>query len=88
MESVSGPAPTACSAPWSARGDAAAGDRAWLQAMLDAEAAGQGGGTGRSGRAGSGAAVTAVARADLIDADALSRAAAGPGHPFPHWSGR
>ncbi|MGI9004715.1 MAG: lyase family protein, partial [Streptosporangiaceae bacterium] len=67
-----------------ARGDAGPGDQAWLQAMLDTEAA-LARAAERAGlaRPGSGAAVTAVARAGLIDAGALARAAAGPGNPVP-----
>jgi 3-carboxy-cis,cis-muconate cycloisomerase len=66
------------------RGAVATGDDAWLQAMLDAEAAlaralelaGQ-------APAGAGAAVTAVARASLFDAAQIGRQAALTGNPVP-----
>jgi len=66
------------------RGAAATGDGAWLQAMLDAEAAlaraleaaGQ-------APAGAGAAVTAAARADRFDVARLGRQAALTGNPVP-----
>ncbi len=66
------------------RGGADAGDRAWLQAMLDAEAA-LARAAERAGLAppGSGAAVTAVARAELFDGAALARQAAQAGNPVP-----
>jgi len=67
-----------------ARGDADTGDRAWLQAMLDTEAA-LARALERAGLApaGSGAAVTAVARADFFDNGALSEAATSTGNPVP-----
>jgi 3-carboxy-cis,cis-muconate cycloisomerase len=66
------------------RGTAATGDEAWLQAMLDAEAAlaralelaGQ-------APAGAGAAVTAVAQAGRFDAAQIGRQAALTGNPVP-----
>jgi 3-carboxy-cis,cis-muconate cycloisomerase len=66
------------------RGAAATGDGAWLQAMLDTEAAlaraleaaGQ-------APAGAGAAVTAAARADRFDVAQLGRQAALTGNPVP-----
>jgi 3-carboxy-cis,cis-muconate cycloisomerase len=66
------------------RGAAATGDEAWLQAMLDAEAALARAleATGRA-PAGSGAAVTAAARAELFDAAQLGREAALTGNPVP-----
>ncbi len=67
-----------------ARGGADTGDRAWLQAMLDTEAA-LARALERAGLAptGSGAAVTAVAHADFFDNGALSEAAASTGNPVP-----
>jgi len=67
-----------------ARGDVDAGDRAWLRAMLDTEAA-LARAVERAGLApaGSGAAVTAVADADFFDNGALGRAAAATGNPVP-----
>ncbi len=67
-----------------ARGDVDAGDDAWLQAMLDAEAA-LARAVERAGLApaGSGAAVTAVARSDLFDNRALGEDAAATGNPVP-----
>ncbi len=66
------------------RGGADTSDRAWLQAMLDTEAA-----LARAAEkaglapAGSGGAVTAAARADRFDIDELGRLAAGAGNPVP-----
>jgi 3-carboxy-cis,cis-muconate cycloisomerase len=66
------------------RGAADASDAAWLQAMLDTEAA-----LARAGEragltpAGSGAAVTAVARADFFDNGTLGAAATATGNPVP-----
>jgi 3-carboxy-cis,cis-muconate cycloisomerase len=66
------------------RGAAPTGDAAWLQAMLDAEAA-----LARAlelageAPAGSGAAVTAAASAGRIDAAAIGRQAALTGNPVP-----
>jgi 3-carboxy-cis,cis-muconate cycloisomerase len=67
-----------------ARGGADTSDRAWLQAMLDTEAA-LARAAERAGLApaGSGAAVTAVAHADLFDNGALGQAAAATGNPVP-----
>jgi 3-carboxy-cis,cis-muconate cycloisomerase len=65
-------------------GGVATGSDAWLQAMLDAEAA-----LARAleqadlAPAGAGAAVTAVARADLFDAAQIGRQAASTGNPVP-----
>jgi 3-carboxy-cis,cis-muconate cycloisomerase len=66
------------------RGAADTGDGAWLQAMLDAEAA-LAWALERAGQApaGSGAAVTAAARADRFDAAQLGRQAALTGNPVP-----
>jgi 3-carboxy-cis,cis-muconate cycloisomerase len=66
------------------RGDVDAGDTAWLQAMLDTEAA-LARAVERAGLSpeGSGAAVTAVARSDLFDNRALGAAAAATGNPVP-----
>jgi 3-carboxy-cis,cis-muconate cycloisomerase len=66
------------------RGSVDVSDQAWLQAMLDTEAA-----LARAveraglGSAGSGAAVTAVARSSLFDNGALGVAAAATGNPVP-----
>jgi 3-carboxy-cis,cis-muconate cycloisomerase len=66
------------------RGGVAAGDAAWLQAMLDAEAA-----LARAleqaglAPAGAGAAVTQAARADRFDAGQLGAQAALTGNPVP-----
>ena len=67
-----------------ARGAADASDVAWLQAMLDTEAA-LARAVERAGLAppGSGAAVTAVARADLFNNGTLGEAAAATGNPVP-----
>ncbi|HEX9520126.1 MAG TPA: lyase family protein [Streptosporangiaceae bacterium] len=67
-----------------ARGAADASDAAWLQAMLDTEAA-LARALERAGLAppGSGAAVTAVARADFFDNGTLGEAAAATGNPVP-----
>jgi 3-carboxy-cis,cis-muconate cycloisomerase len=67
-----------------ARGAADASDRAWLQAMLDTEAA-LARAAERAGLApaGSGAAVTAVANADFFDNETLAHAAAATGNPVP-----
>jgi 3-carboxy-cis,cis-muconate cycloisomerase len=67
-----------------ARGDAATGDAAWLQAMLDAEA-GLARALERAGLApaGSGAAVTAAAQAGNFRADELGELAALTGSPVP-----
>jgi 3-carboxy-cis,cis-muconate cycloisomerase len=66
------------------RGAAATGDGAWLQAMLDAEAA-LARALEAAGRApaGSGAAGTAAARAEQFDAAQLGRDAALTGNPVP-----
>jgi 3-carboxy-cis,cis-muconate cycloisomerase len=66
------------------RGGVDTGDRAWLQAMLDTEAA-LARVTERAGLApaGSGAHVTAAARADRFDVDDLGRLAATAGTPVP-----
>jgi 3-carboxy-cis,cis-muconate cycloisomerase len=66
------------------RGEADTSDEAWLQAMLDTEAA-LARAAERAGLApaGSGAAVTAVARADLFVNANLSTAAASTGNPVP-----
>jgi 3-carboxy-cis,cis-muconate cycloisomerase len=67
-----------------ARGGVEAGDAAWLQAMLDAEA-GLARALERAGLApaGSGAAVTAAARAASFDSDELGDLAALTGNPVP-----
>jgi 3-carboxy-cis,cis-muconate cycloisomerase len=67
-----------------ARGAADINDRAWLQAMLDTEAA-LARAVERAGLApaGSGAAVTAVANADFFHNGTLARAAASTGNPVP-----
>jgi 3-carboxy-cis,cis-muconate cycloisomerase len=64
------------------RGAAGPSDEDWLQAMLDTEAA-LARAVERAGlaAAGAGAAVTAVARAELLDADQLGRAAVLIGNP-------
>jgi 3-carboxy-cis,cis-muconate cycloisomerase len=66
------------------RGAAATGDAAWLQAMLDAEAA-LARALERAGlaAAGAGAAVTAAARAEDFDAADLGRQAVLTGNPVP-----
>ncbi len=66
------------------RGAAGTGDAAWLQAMLDTEAA-LARAVERAGLApsGAGAAVTEAARADAFDADELGRQAAAAGNPVP-----
>jgi 3-carboxy-cis,cis-muconate cycloisomerase len=66
------------------RGGAPTGDAAWLQAMLDAEAA-LARALERAGLAaqGSGAAVTAAARADQFDPAELGRQAVRTGNPVP-----
>ena len=66
------------------RGGVAAGDAAWLQAMLDAEAA-LARALERAGLAapGAGAAVTQAARADRFDAAQLGAQAALTGNPVP-----
>jgi 3-carboxy-cis,cis-muconate cycloisomerase len=67
-----------------ARGDVDAGDAAWLQAMLDTEAA-LARALERAGLApeGAGAALTAVARAESFDNGALGADAATTGNPVP-----
>jgi 3-carboxy-cis,cis-muconate cycloisomerase len=67
-----------------ARGGVEAGDTAWLQAMLDAEA-GLARALERAGLtpAGSGAAVTATAEASNFDPDELGELAALTGNPVP-----
>ena len=67
-----------------ARGGVEAGDTAWLQAMLDAEA-GLARALERAGLApaGSGEAVTATARADNFDPNELGELAALTGNPVP-----
>src|SRR6266704_1534844 len=67
-----------------ARGDVEAGDTAWLQAMLDAEA-GLARALERAGLtpAGSGEAVTAAARTNNFDPNELGRLAALTGNPVP-----
>jgi len=67
-----------------ARGDVEAGDTAWLQAMLDAEA-GLARALERAGLtpAGSGEAVTAAARAENFDPNELGGLAALTGNPVP-----
>jgi 3-carboxy-cis,cis-muconate cycloisomerase len=67
-----------------ARGAADASDAAWLQAMLDTEAA-LACAVERAGLAppGSGAAVTAVAHADFFDNGTLGEAATATGNPVP-----
>ena len=67
-----------------ARGGVKAGDTAWLQAMLDAEA-GLARALERAGLApaGSGEAVTAAARADNFDPNELGELAALTGNPVP-----
>ncbi len=66
------------------RGAVEVGDDAWLQAMLDTEAA-LVRAAERAGLApaGSGAVVTSVARAELFDSKALSEQAARTGNPVP-----
>jgi 3-carboxy-cis,cis-muconate cycloisomerase len=66
------------------RGGAPAGDEAWLQAMLDTEAA-LARALERAGLAaeGAGAAVTAAAVADRFDAAELGRQAVSTGNPVP-----
>jgi 3-carboxy-cis,cis-muconate cycloisomerase len=66
------------------RGAADTGDQAWLQAMLDTEAA-LARALERAGLApaGAGAAVTAAASADNFDVDELGRLAADAGNPVP-----
>jgi 3-carboxy-cis,cis-muconate cycloisomerase len=66
------------------RGSVAAGDRDWLQAMLDTEAA-LARAAERAGlaSAGTGAAVTAAARADRLDMAEIGRAATLAGNPVP-----
>jgi 3-carboxy-cis,cis-muconate cycloisomerase len=66
------------------RGGVDTGDEAWLQAMLDTEAA-LARALERAGLAepGAGAAVTAVAQADAFDAGELGRKAALTGNPVP-----
>jgi len=66
------------------RGPIGAGDHDWLQAMLDTEAA-LARALERAGLAvpGSGAAVTAVARAEFVDMGELGRQAALTGNPVP-----
>ncbi len=66
------------------RGAAGTGDAAWLQAMLDTEAA-LARAVERAGlaRAGAGAAVTAAARAGGFDPAELGRQAAATGNPVP-----
>ena len=66
------------------RGGVDTGDEAWLQAMLDTEAA-LARALERAGLAepGAGAAVTAVAQADAFDAAELGRKAALTGNPVP-----
>jgi len=66
------------------RGAAGTDDAAWLQAMLDTEAA-LARAVERAGLApaGAGAAVTAAARAGGFDADELGRQAAATGNPVP-----
>ena len=66
------------------RGFVRADDQAWLQAMLDAEAA-LARAVERAGlaAAGAGAAVTTVARAELFDVAELGRRAADAGNPVP-----
>jgi 3-carboxy-cis,cis-muconate cycloisomerase len=66
------------------RGDVDAGDTAWLQAMLDTEAA-LARALERAGLAppGSGAAVTEIARAEFMDNRALREGAATTGNPVP-----
>lgn len=67
-----------------ARGGVEAGDTAWLQAMLDAEA-GLARALERAGLApaGTGAAVTATAKADNFDPNELGELAALTGNPVP-----
>jgi 3-carboxy-cis,cis-muconate cycloisomerase len=67
-----------------ARGEVDPGDTAWLQAMLDTEAA-LARALERAGLApaGAGAAVTAAARADLFSNRTLGEAAAATGNPVP-----
>src|SRR5271169_2438596 len=67
-----------------ARGGVEVGDTAWLQALLDAEA-GLARALERAGMApaGSGAAVTAAARAANFDVDELGELAALTGNPVP-----
>jgi 3-carboxy-cis,cis-muconate cycloisomerase len=67
-----------------ARGGVDAGDTAWLQAMLDTEAA-LARALERAGlaAAGAGAAVTAVAKASNFDLAELGRQATGTGNPVP-----
>ncbi|HXP19866.1 MAG TPA: hypothetical protein VN840_09505, partial [Streptosporangiaceae bacterium] len=66
------------------RGRVSTGDEAWLQAMLDTEAA-LARALERAGlaAAGAGAAVTAVARAELFDPGQLGRQATLTGNPVP-----
>jgi 3-carboxy-cis,cis-muconate cycloisomerase len=66
------------------RGAAGTGDQAWLQAMLDTEAA-LARAAERAGlvAAGSGAAVTAAARAERFDSAEIGRIAAEAGNPVP-----
>ncbi len=67
-----------------ARGGVEAGDTAWLQAMLDAEA-GLARALERAGLApaGSGEAITATAKADNFDPNELGELAALTGNPVP-----
>ena len=85
MEGVSGTRPDGLFGALFARdSEQGTGDQAWLQAMLDTEAAlARAAEHARIAEPGSGAAVTAVARADLIDLAALATAAAGTGNPVP-----
>ena len=66
------------------RGGVDTGDEAWLQALLDTEAA-LARALERAGLAepGAGAAVTAAAQAEAFDAAGLGRQAAGTGNPVP-----
>jgi 3-carboxy-cis,cis-muconate cycloisomerase len=84
MGGVSGTRPDGLFCALFGRGAGQTGDEAWLQAMLDAEAA-LARAAERAGLAkpGSGAAVTAIARADLVDAPAIAQAAANAGNPVP-----
>ena len=87
MEGVSGTRPDGLFGALFARGAQAGdltGDQSWLQAMLDTEAA-LARAAEQAGLAGpgSGAAVTAIARADLFDTAALAQAAAKTGNPVP-----
>jgi hypothetical protein len=84
MEDVSGTGRGGLFGGLFARGAACTGDEAWLQAMLDTEAA-LARALERAGLApaGAGAAVTAAARPGAFDVGELGRRAANAGNPVP-----